>query len=86
MLKYESLFDGTLGAWTHPDHRLELKEGVKPYHAKSFPVPKVHLKTLKKEVYRLCDVGVLKRVNRSERMGCANIYHSEEGRKSPIRV
>jgi transposase InsO family protein len=80
MLKYESLFDGTLGAWTHPDHRLELKEGVKPYHAKSFPVPKVHLETLKKEVYRLCDVGVLKRVNRSEWAAPTFIIPKKDGK------
>jgi gag-polyprotein putative aspartyl protease len=64
--KYDDLFDGTLGRWTHPDYKLELKPDVKPYHAKAFPVPKVHMETLKKEVERLCKVGVLTRVNRSE--------------------
>ena len=48
--KFESLFDGTLGAWTHDNYHLELKEGVKPYHARAFPVLKVHYDTLKKEV------------------------------------
>ena len=41
-------------------------EGAKPYHAKSFPVPRVHYETLKREVERLVELGVLKRVNRSE--------------------
>jgi hypothetical protein len=58
--KYEKLFDGTLGRWTQPDYHLELKPDVKPYHAKAFPVPRVHMETLKKEVKRLCKVGVLK--------------------------
>ena len=58
--KHEHLFDGSLGQWTHPDYHLELKPDVKPYHAKAFPVPRVHMETLKKEVERrLCDVGVL---------------------------
>ena len=32
--KYESLFDGTLGSYNGPDYKIELKEGIKPYHAK----------------------------------------------------
>ena len=64
--KYESLFDGTLGNWSGTEYDIELKKDAKPYHARSFPIPKVHLETLKAEVSRLCDIGVLKRVNRSE--------------------
>ena len=37
--EYEDLFDGTLGRWTQPDYHIQLKPGVKPYHAKAFPVP-----------------------------------------------
>ncbi len=80
LLKYEDLFDGTLGAWTHPDYKIELKEGVKPYHARSFPVPKVHYETLKKEVERLCKVGVLKRVNRSEWAAPTFIIPKKDGK------
>jgi hypothetical protein len=40
--------------------------GVKPYHAKVYSIPRVHLKTLRAEVQRLCNQGVLKRVNHSE--------------------
>ncbi len=80
LMKYEDLFDGTLGAWTHPDYKIELKEGVKPYHARSFPVPKVHYETLKKEVERLCDVGVLKRVNRSEWAAPTFIIPKKDGK------
>ena len=58
---FEELFDGTLGDWdTEPIH-LELKKDAKPYHGKAFPVPRIHLETLKKEIKRLCELGVLKR-------------------------
>ncbi len=64
--KHEPLFDGTLGKWTGTEVELELNEGATPYHARAFPVPRVHLGTLKNEVERLCRLGVLKRVNRSQ--------------------
>ena len=64
--KYSTLFDGTLGNWRDNPYEIELKEGVKPYHARCFPIPKVHEQTLRVEVERLCKLGVLKRVNRSE--------------------
>ena len=64
--KYEGLFDGTLGVWSDVDYNIELRDDAKPYHAKAYPIPKVHLDTLKLEVERLCKIGVLKRVNRSE--------------------
>ena len=67
MLKeHEDLFDGTLGAWRSEKYRIELKPDAQPYHAKPFPVPKAHEAQLRTEVERLCKVGVLKKVNRSE--------------------
>ncbi len=59
--KYESLFDGTLGKWTGEPYELELKAGAQPYHTKPYPIPKTYEQTLKLEVDRLCDLGVLKR-------------------------
>jgi hypothetical protein len=59
---------------------LELKEGVKPYHAKAFPVPRVHCDTLRKEVERLCKVGVLKRVNHSEWAAPTFIIPKKDGK------
>ena len=64
--KHESMFDGTLGNYTGTEYKIELLEGVKPYHAKPFPIPKVHEETLKTEVNRLVKIGVLKRKNNSE--------------------
>lgn len=64
--RYEEVFDGTLGSWKDTEYNIELKPDAEPYHARAFPIPRVHLETLKTEVERLCKLGVLKRVNRSE--------------------
>ncbi len=64
--RHESMFDGTLGTWKGTEYNIELKDDVKPYHAKAFPVPRIHYEVLKSEVTRLCEAGVLRKVNRSE--------------------
>ena len=64
--RHEAVFDGTLGTWNAEPYNIELKEGAEPHHARSYPIPHVHTNTLKMEVQRLCDIGVLKKVNRSE--------------------
>ena len=64
--KYNLLFDGSLGTWTGDPYNIELKPDATPYHARAFPIPKIHEATLKMEVNRLVELGVLKKVNRSE--------------------
>jgi hypothetical protein len=64
--KYKSLFDGTVGTWKGEKYAIELKPDVKPYHAKAYPIPNSYEAVLKLEVERLCKIGVLKKVNRSE--------------------
>ena len=56
---FEPLFDGTLGDWKTKPVSLQVKTDVTPYHGRAYPVPKVHLKVLKKELQRVCDLGVL---------------------------
>jgi hypothetical protein len=56
----EELFDRTIRDWDCEPVSLELKEGSTPYHGRPFPIPKKHLETTKKEIQRLCDLGVLK--------------------------
>ena len=64
--KCATLFNSTLGKWTGTQVNLELKPDATPYHARAYPLPRCHLETLKVEVERLCNLGVLKRVNRSQ--------------------
>ena len=46
------MFDGTLDNCIGSEYKIELLEGAKPYHAKPFPIPKIHKETLKTEVNR----------------------------------
>ena len=77
--KYSDLFDGTLGKWNEEPVKLELKEGATPYHARPFPVLKCHAETLKMEVERLVEIGVLKKVNRSEWAAPSFIIPKKDG-------
>ena len=43
--------------------KLDLRKDAQPYHAKAFPIPRVHLENLKVEVEQLVKLGVLKQVN-----------------------
>ena len=68
--KYDQLFDGTLGTWKTEPIELELKDpNSKPYHAKPYPVPRSQEQKLKDEIRRMCEFGVMRKVNRSE-WGC----------------
>ncbi len=60
LLKFEELFDGTLGDWKLPPNSFELKEGAKPYHGRPNPIPKIHKATLMKEIDPLILIGVIK--------------------------
>jgi hypothetical protein len=42
LLKYEPLFDGSLGDWKTDPVDLQLKSGEMPFHLSPFPVPKIH--------------------------------------------
>ena len=63
--EYKDLFDGTLGTWKGTPYHVELKKDAEPYHARAFPIPKTYEQTLRMEVDRLVEIGVLKKVNRS---------------------
>ena len=57
LLKFEDLFDGTLGDWKLPPVTFQLKEGATPYHGRAYPVPQIHKAVLMKEINRLCEIG-----------------------------
>ncbi len=48
LLKYETLFDGTLGDCNWPPVSIELKEGAVPYHGRPYQIAQIHKATLKK--------------------------------------
>ena len=60
------IFANEVGNYTGSAYKIELQEGAKPYHAKPFPIPRIHEETLRKEVDGLVEIGVLKRINHSE--------------------
>ena len=65
--KFEHLFDGTLGTWQTEPVDLELKDpDIKPHHSKPYPVPHSQEQKLKAELERLCQYGILRKINRSE--------------------
>jgi hypothetical protein len=59
LFRFESLFDGTLGGWRLPPVSFELKEGMKPYHGRPYPIPHKHKAVLIKGIRWLCNIGVL---------------------------
>jgi hypothetical protein len=59
LLKFELLFNGTLGDWNLLPVSFELKEGMKPYHGRPYPIPHKHKAILMKEIKWLCNIRVL---------------------------
>ncbi len=59
LLKFELLINGTLGDWKLPPVSFELKEDMKPYHGRPYPILHKHKAVLMKEIKRLCNIGVL---------------------------
>ena len=53
LLKYKSIFDGSLGEWQTDPVDFELKEGAEPHSERHYPVPHLHKETFKKELKRL---------------------------------
>ena len=59
LIEFEQLLGEPLGDWNTEPVFLELKEGIKPYHGRPFPVPRVHKDTIINKLNRPCDLGVL---------------------------
>ena len=66
LIEFEDLFNGTLGDWKIEPVSFELKEGSLPYHGRAYPIPQKHNATVKTEVKRLCEIGVLEWQSASE--------------------
>jgi len=56
-----------------------VKDDAKPYHARALPIPKSREEGLKKEINRLCQLKVWKKVNHSEWAAPAFIIPKKDG-------
>jgi hypothetical protein len=59
LLRFKLLFDDTLDDWKLPPVFFELKEGMKPYHGRPYPILHKHKAVLMKEIKWLCNIGVM---------------------------
>eukprot|EP00957_Ditylum_brightwellii_P147752 11251748-Ditylum_brightwellii.AAC.1 len=64
-MKFENLFDGTLGAWKNT-YDIELKPGVTPYDSRPYSIPRAYEQQLRVGVEQLVQINVLQKVNCSE--------------------
>ena len=66
LIKFQNIFDGTLGKWKIDPVYFELKEGSTPHSQRHYPVPHLYKETFRKELERLVKLGVLEKVQESE--------------------
>eukprot|EP00957_Ditylum_brightwellii_P031417 2381942-Ditylum_brightwellii.AAC.1 len=60
-MKFETLFNGTLGTWKNTKNVIELKLGVTPYHGRPYSIPQAYKQQLQVEVEQLVQIGVLRK-------------------------
>ena len=80
LVKYQEIFDGTLGAWETDEVDFDLKEGSQPFSQRYYPVPHLYKETFKKELDRLVKLGVLEKVQQSEWGSPTFIIPKKDGR------
>ena len=77
--EFSGLFEGRLGQMPGEPYEVTLKPHVKPYHARAFGIPQIHVATLKKELERLSDLGVIKKDSSSPWAAPAFIIPKKNG-------
>ena len=48
-------------------YKVELRDGVIPYHARPYAIPQAYEQTFKDKVEHLCDIGVIRKIDWSKR-------------------
>ena len=64
--KHATMFEGTLGVYPHKKIHIDIDPNAKPVYSCPYPVLHIHLKTFKKELDHLVELGVLVPQNESE--------------------
>ena len=80
LVKYEDLFDGTLGEWKTEPVDFELVDDAKPHSQRHYPVPHLYKETFRKELERLVKLGVLEPTQSSEWGSPTFIIPKKDGR------
>ncbi len=79
--KNNKMFDGTLGVYPHKKVRIDIDPNAKPVHSRPYyPVPRIYLKTFKKEVNHLVRNGVIAAQQESEWASPSFIIPKKDGR------
>jgi hypothetical protein len=78
--KRTKLFSGKLGLYTGKKMDLELISGAVPVHQKPYPVPHAHMEVFRKELDRLCELGVLQRIGGTEWAAFTFITPKKDGK------
>jgi len=64
--RHEGLFEGKLGTWDDELVHFDIKPNAKPFRANPYPVPRIHRDTIKRELKRLCELGVIEEIEGSQ--------------------
>ena len=79
LIKYEDMFNGTLGKWKGTPYSIHLRDDVTPHHGKAYTIPHAYEATLKKEVEKVCGIGVFKRVDHSQWVSPCFVIAKKDG-------
>jgi hypothetical protein len=74
------MFNGTLGFYPHKMVHINIDPNAKPVHSRPYPVPQIHLRTFKTELYHLVRIGVLAPQQESEWASPSFITPKKDGR------
>jgi hypothetical protein len=74
------MFSGTLGIYPHKKVHIDIDPNAKPVQPRPYPVPRIHLKTFKKELDHLVRIGVLAAQQISEWASPSFIIPKKDGR------